>query len=212
MYVIAWGAVELALHAAGGYNPQQSTFGYDKGNDIFLNILLLLVISLTLILWLSCWKCSERYSEFSISKKLAKTKATNPYDRSEGLEKKAMSSLVRVLFCTCGEQASDTDGIDNEEVNGKDSAIHLVPPPPPTNAVYEGNAAKLQTFKEEEKKYHDHDWKVKLKHEVKRDVDIVKHSLIKGEKEVIKSIHNMENKAHHALVDAELNMEKANGI
>ena len=67
--------------------------------------------------------------------------------------------------------------------------------------------------KEEEKKYHhDHDLLHKLKHEAKRDVDIVKHSLIRGEKEVIKSMHNMENKAHHALVDAELNMEKANGI
>ena len=129
MYVIAWGVVELSFEMAGGYNPEMKQFKSGNG-DGFTVALVLFTVLLSVIMWMMCSTCADKYSTFSIQKKAAKLKAKNPYS-DRGKEVKPLNSMIAMIFCTCGAQSMKEDGIDNEEAKKKTDALHLTPPPPP---------------------------------------------------------------------------------
>mgnify|MGYP006096723627 FL=1 len=211
MYVIAWGVVELSFEMAGGYNPEMKQFKSGNG-DGFTVALVLFTVLLSVIMWMMCSTCADKYSTFSIQKKAAKLKAKNPYS-DRGKEVKPLNSMIAMIFCTCGAQSMKEDGIDNEEAKKKTDALHLTPPPPPVDEkVYKENMKKLNEWKEHEKKEAEHDIKHQLVNSAINLEKNLEKAVIKIGDELEDGIEKMELQAELAANRAKLEMERVNNV
>lgn len=112
-----------------------------------------------------------------------------------------------MIFCVCGAKGVQEDGIDAQEHERDKDALKLVPPPPPTNEVYDANAKKLKEWKQHQDEEKSHDTvHTLIAKGIEEGKELIQEA-IKLEHQAEKSLHNFEKKTERALLDARLEME-----
>ena len=144
------GLIELSFEMAGGYDPKMKSFGNGGDGDAFTMSLVIFSSLLSLIMWGTCSKCADKYSDFSQQKKADKLKSKNPYS-DRGKQVKPISTLISTIFCTCGQVAVPEDGIDLQQMDKRVQAQMLTPPPAPASEEeYNKGMSQLKEWKKEE--------------------------------------------------------------
>ena len=203
------GLVELSFSASGGYDPKMKSFGNGGNGDSFTMYLIIFAASLCVILTFSCSKFADRYSTFAQERKMAKTRAKNPYADRPNKIIKPLSTFLTVFFCTCcGDGATEEDGLDTEQQNKKIKAQMLTPPPAPTDKEYDAGLKALDDYKKEK--------------EADKDLNIVaniKNHIVDAEHQVEDIIHGVQHVSHNVAKniqtktnEASIRMEKATHI
>jgi hypothetical protein len=203
------GLVELSFSASGGYDPKMKSFGNGGNGDSFTMYLIIFAASLCVILTFSCSKFADRYSTFAQERKMAKTRAKNPYADRPNKIIKPLSTFLTVFFCTCcGDGATEEDGLDTEQQNKKIKAQMLTPPPAPTDKEYDAGLKALDDYKKEK--------------EADKDLNIVaniKNHIVDAEHQVEDIIHGVQHVSHNVAKniqtktnEASIRMEKATRI